>query len=302
MIDLERYSREYWGLLRRHAYRLTGSLLDAEDVVQETMLRAIEMGPALENVEDHPEWLHIAATEAALPFMRGHRPLSLDVLELPDLVQTPGPGEAEPPEGGEESGWPGVSMDFLFPLLYMTPEQRAVLVLRDALEDGDRIAAAALGVTLPEVFRLAGEAEARRAEVRRRWGRHVPFAPLRDDEASARTFARFIEALQMRDRALLQGLLLKDAEMVLRDERESGQDFVAAVLADFVASLGERLDFAPVWLNGCRGALVRCWRGRRSEWLRCAAALVLCEGRQVRTLKWELDGHILRSIRSPEPG
>ena len=30
MIDLEKYTQEYWGLMRQHAYRLTGSILDAD--------------------------------------------------------------------------------------------------------------------------------------------------------------------------------------------------------------------------------------------------------------------------------
>ena len=70
MIDPEKFTVQYWGALRRHAYRMTGSILDAEDVVQETMLRAVEMGSSLENVADHFEWLHIAATEAAVPRIR----------------------------------------------------------------------------------------------------------------------------------------------------------------------------------------------------------------------------------------
>lgn len=35
MIDLEKYAQAYWGLMRQHAYRLTGSVLDADDVAQD---------------------------------------------------------------------------------------------------------------------------------------------------------------------------------------------------------------------------------------------------------------------------
>jgi len=300
MIDLEQFSREHWGPLRRHAYRLTGSILDAEDAVQETMLRAVEMGPALDSIDNHPEWLHVAATEAAIELLNGHPPLPLDTLELPDLVQTAGPGAGPPLEG--EEGWPGVDLPFLFPLQYMEPEQRAVVVLRDALEDGDRIAATALSATLPEIFQMAEAAERRRAEVRRRWGRHVPFSPLQDDPASARIFSKFTEALGMRDKALLQAILVPEAEMVMNaGRRESGGDFVATACAETLASIGDGLRFSPVWLNGCRGLLVWAWHPYRGEWLREAALMVLAEGSHVRTLKWETDGHILRTIQAEEP-
>jgi len=302
MFDIEKFSLEYWALARRHAYRMTGSLLDAEDVVQETMLRALESGGEMDAVDDLDEWLHAAAAEAALALLRGHGPLPLDTFDLPDPVQTTGAGGdagTRPVEDGP--GWPGVALDFLFPLQYMTPEQRAVLVLRDGLEDGDRVAAAVLGMTLPEVFALARAAEEMRGKIRKRWGRTVPFAPLRDDPASARVFGRFVEALGMRDRALLQGLLWAEAELAVGGERRSGRDFVAGACGEILARLDGELRFTPVWLNGCRGALVWCWRDR-GEWLRAAAVTVLCNEREVRTLKWWLDGHLLRSIAAEEPG
>ncbi|OGL63714.1 MAG: hypothetical protein A3J27_04060 [Candidatus Tectomicrobia bacterium RIFCSPLOWO2_12_FULL_69_37] len=299
MIDLEQFSRDHWGPLRRHTYRLTGSIVDAEDAVQETMLRAVEMGPALDSVGDPVEWLHVAATEAALALLHEQPSLSLETLELPDLVQTAGPGAGA--LAGEE-GWPGVDLPFLFPLQYTEPEQRAVAVLRDAMEDGDRLAAAALSATLPEVFQLAEAAGRRRAEVRRRWGRHVPFSPLQDDPASARVFARFTEALGLRDKALLQAALLPEAEMVMNaGRRESGQDFVATACADTLGELGADPRLTPVWLNGCRGLLAWERHPHRDEWRRGAALLVLCEGSHVRTVKWEMDGHILRSIQAEEP-
>ena len=141
--------------MRQHAYRLTGSILDADDIVQDTMLRAIEMGPALENIEDHSEWLYTACTEAALSRLREKKPLEVNEFDLPDLIQTRDSstnGETKSIEA--DAVWPSVALEFLFPLQYMTPEQRAVVVLRDGVEDGDRIAASVMGVTIQEVFKL----------------------------------------------------------------------------------------------------------------------------------------------------
>ncbi|MEE9273802.1 MAG: sigma factor [bacterium] len=302
MIDLDEFTRRHWDILRHHAYRLTCSHLDAEDVAQETMLKAVEMGPALENVPNHSEWLHMAVTEVAVALLRNRRPFPVDEFDLPDLLQTTGPGaEADTrPIAGERS-WPGASLHYLFPLQYMTPEQRAVLVLRDGLEDGDRLAATVLGVTLPDVFRLAQEAERRFDQLRKRWGGHVPFEPLPDVEAEERLFDRFIEVVQLRDKALLQSLMWDQVEMIVQGERISGQDFAATACADLMGRLGGTLSARPIWLNGCRGALFWTWRDRSSEWLRCAAVLVLCDKESVRAMKWYLDGHFLRSIRTEDP-
>ncbi len=303
MFNLEKFSEEYWGRLRRHAYRLTGSILDAEDAAQETMLRAIEMGPALENISNHLEWLHIAATEAAVGILKSRRPIPLEEFDLPDLIQTTGAGAdsgSSPIEG--EADWPGADLGFLFPLQYLEPEQRAVLVLRDGFEDGDRMAAAALGVTIQEIFAVAEEAEKVRASVRKRWGGAVPFVPLRDDEKSEKVFGRFLEIFQMKDAVLMQQVLWKDAEMILAPERTTGQDFVATELTALAKGMGERFRFDPVWLNGCRGVLISTWRPNRSEWVRTALGLILCNEREVRAVKWCLEGHILRSIRAEESG
>lgn len=302
MIDLEEFTRAHWGLARRHAYRLTGSALDADDVAQDAMLRAIEMGPALARVADHSGWLCGACAEAALSRLRERDPLRPDEFDLPDPAQTAAPGangEAAPPDA--EAGWPGVALDFLFPLQYMTPDQRAVAALRDGIEDGDRVAAAALGVKIQEVFRIAEGAEAKRAQVEKRWGGKVPLAPVGDRERAGRVFGRFVEALGMRDKALLQGLLAPEAELVVRGERRTGDDFVALACAELLGQMGERLTFSPVWLNGRRGALVWTWRARRAEWMRCGAIAVLNDESGVKAMKWHLDGHLLRAIRAEAP-
>ena len=301
MIDLEKFTQEYWGLLRRHAYRLTGSILDAEDISQETMLRVVEMGPSLENIDDHNEWLHTAATEAAFELLKSHKPVSLEEFDLPDLIQTN--GACTDPNFRSLEGedyWPEVPLHFLFPLQYMEPEQRPVVVLRDGFEDGDRMAAEALHVTIPEVFEIAEEAEKIRSSVRKRWGSTVPFVSLDNNEKSEKVFKRFLEIFQMKDKVLLQQVMWKNTEMILGPERTTGEDFVATELASFAKGMGDKIRFSPVWLNGYRGVLIEDWQELRSEWLRVALGLILCSDREVRALKWFLDGHILRKIETDD--
>ena len=302
MIDLEKYTQEYWGLMRQHAYRLTGSILDADDIVQDAMLRAIEMGPALNNIEDHPEWLYTACTEAALSRLREKKPLELNEFDFPDLIQTAG-SSANGVTKSIEAGavWPSVALEFLFPLQYMTPEQRAVVVLRDGVEDGDRIAASAMGVKIQEVFKIADNADNKRAQIQKHWGKNL-FCATTDDHAKvARVFERFVEALGFRDKVLLQGLMSPGVELVVRDERRTGDDFVAMACAELLGQLGEKLTFSPVWLNGCRGVLIWTWRTMRNEWLRCGAIMVLNDEFNIKAMKWYLDGHLLRAIQTEVP-
>ncbi len=301
MIDLEKFTREYWGLLRRHAYRLTGSILDSEDISQETMLRVVEMGPSLENIDNHKEWLHTAATEAAMDLLKSHKPISIEEFDLPDLIQTTGACAESGFRSLEgEADWTGVALHFLFPIQYMEPEQRAVVVLRDGFEDGDRMAAEALHITIQEVFEIAEKAEEVHTAVRKRWGSTVPFVPFGDDEKTEKVFNRFLETFQMKDKVLLQQVLWKDAEMILSPERTTGEDFVATELASLSKGMGDKFRFSSVWLNGCRGVLIEDWQELRSEWLRVALGLILCSDRDVRALKWFMDGHILRKIEIEE--
>ena len=223
MIDLEKYTQQYWGLMRQHAYRLTGSILDADDIVQDTMLRAIEMGPALENIEDHPEWLYSSCTEVALSRLREKNPLELNEFDLPDLIQTRGSSINGETKSIEASAvWPSVALEFLFPLQYMTPEQRAVVVLRDGVEDGDRVAASSIGVKIQEVFKIADDADKTRAQIQKHWRGNVFFASNKDPAKTARVYERFVEALGFRDKVLLQGLMSPGVELIVRDERRNG--------------------------------------------------------------------------------
>ena len=302
MIDLEKYTQEYWGLMRQHAYRLTGNILDADDIVQDTMLRAIEMGPVLENIEDHPEWLYTACTEAALSRLREKKPLELNEFDLPDLIQTTGSSTNGVTKSMEASVvWPSVALEFLFPLQYMTSEQRAVVVLRDGVEDGDRIAASAMDVKIQEVFKIADNADQKRAQIHNYWGKNLFFESTNEQKKQARVFERFIEALGFRDKVLLQGLMSPRVELIVRGERRTGDDFVAVACTELLGQMGEKLTFSPVWFNGYRGVLIWTWRTRRNEWLRCGAIMVLNDVMNIKAMKWYLDGHLLRAIQTEVP-
>src|SRR5258707_9475490 len=73
--------------LHRYCARMTGSVIDGEDVVQETMLKAMEAAPAVEPITNPEGWLFRIAHNAALDFLRRRaREESQDANEDPDMI------------------------------------------------------------------------------------------------------------------------------------------------------------------------------------------------------------------------
>src|SRR5215203_3989936 len=88
---VESYRRE----LQVHCYRMLGSFEDAEDLVQETFLRAWRKRASFAGRSTFRAWLYRIATNACLDFLYRHprRPLPRQLMPAPD-----GPPQAAPPE------------------------------------------------------------------------------------------------------------------------------------------------------------------------------------------------------------
>jgi len=159
----EPYRRE----LLAHCYRMTGSLHDAEDLVQETYLRAWKAYDRFEGKSSVRTWLHRIATNTCLTALEGRqrRPLptglgapssdpTAELVErteiawlepLPDTI-------SDPSEivGSRES----VRLAFIAALQHLSPRQRAVLVLRDVLQWKAAEVAEAIGTSTAAVNSL----------------------------------------------------------------------------------------------------------------------------------------------------
>ena len=162
----EPYRRE----LLAHCYRMTGSLHDAEDLVQETLLRAWKAYDRFEGKSSVRTWLHRIATNTCLTALenRRRRPLptglgapssdpTADLVEgaevpwlepLPDAAGDP----ADPSTivGNRES----VRLAFVAALQHLSPRQRAVLLMRDVLQWKAAEVADAIGATTAAVNSL----------------------------------------------------------------------------------------------------------------------------------------------------
>jgi RNA polymerase sigma-70 factor (ECF subfamily) len=174
----EPYRRE----LLAHCYRMTGSLHDAEDLVQETLLRAWKAYDRFEGKSSVRTWLHRIATNTCLTALdnRQRRPLptglgapssdpTAELVErtevswlepLPQLVDDP----ADPSViiGSRES----VRLAFVAALQHLSPRQRAVLVLRDVLQWKAAEVAEAIGTSTAAVNSLLQRARSQLQAVR----------------------------------------------------------------------------------------------------------------------------------------
>ena len=127
-----------WGL----CYRLTGNAADADDVVQETFVRALRSPPARTDEPWRP-WLVRVALNLGRDVLRRRRRRSYDGAWLPSPI----PAEPADPEGepsGRYDRLESVTFAFLLALEALTPAQRAVLILRDVFDYSVRETAAAL--------------------------------------------------------------------------------------------------------------------------------------------------------------
>jgi RNA polymerase sigma-70 factor (ECF subfamily) len=182
------------------AYRMLGSVAEAEDVVQETLLRvhaALERG---EEIESPRAYAATVATRLAIDGLRSARVRREQYVGdwLPEPVVTESPDD--PARHAEMAD--SLSLAFLVLLESLSPEQRAVLLLRDVFDYDYAEIAAIVGKSEPNVRQLATRARRHVDEGRPR------FEASREqrDELARRFFA----AAEDGDLEALESLLAED--------------------------------------------------------------------------------------------
>ncbi|MGH9349565.1 MAG: sigma-70 family RNA polymerase sigma factor [Vicinamibacterales bacterium] len=206
----EAHRRFLWGL----CYRMTGSAADADDLVQETFVRALERPPR--NLADEwRAWLARIATNLSIDSLRRRRRRAYVGPWLPSPIDTgdeasPPGYEIESPDASTEHRYDlveSVSMAFLLALERLTPRQRAVLILRDVFDYTVRETAEALALTPANV--KVTHHRARRAM---RGYDASRLRPTRDRQAdTAARLRAFLACLQNQDVAGVEAMLAADA-------------------------------------------------------------------------------------------
>ncbi|WP_433074614.1 RNA polymerase subunit sigma-70 [Dactylosporangium sp. CA-052675] len=259
--------------LLAHCYRIVGSPDEAEDLVQETMLRAWRAYPRFEERASMRVWLYRIATNVCLSALehRGRRPLPSGLgapaddphappggadLEVPwlrpiaDALVTP--ESADPAEVAANRD--SLRLALIAGLQYLPPRQRAVLILREVLGFPAAEVAEMLGSSVAGVKSLLQRARARLDEV----------APAPDDDlaepgdpAARALLEQYIAAFERSDVTILERALRTDASLELVPSRTwfAGKATCVPYLRLVMGAPGE-WRMAPVWMNGQPGAHV----------------------------------------------
>jgi RNA polymerase sigma-70 factor, ECF subfamily len=192
--------------LHLHCYRMLGSLHDADDAVQETMLRAWKSSDRYEPRAQLTTWLHAIATNVCLTAIARRRARPADVIEDLEHLQ-PYPDRLLDDLVLRET----VELAFITAIQLLPPKQRAVLILRDVLGWSAKETAEALQDSVAAV----NSALQRSRIGLQRPRRPVP-APAERERALVK---RFMAAWDAVDLDGLVALLTEDALMTMPPER-----------------------------------------------------------------------------------
>jgi RNA polymerase sigma-70 factor (ECF subfamily) len=223
--DFSRVADPYRRELLAHCYRMLGSVHDAEDLVQETYLRAWRSYDRFEGRSSVRTWLHRIATRACLTALesRSRRPLptglgapgadASDTLvqraEVPWLE--PVPDALAGAEGTDPAAIvtarESIRLAFVAALQYLPPRQRAVLILRDVLRWRAAEVAEMLDTTTTAVNSVLQRARAQLEQASPT--EEVITEPTAADEREL--LDRYVTAFEAKDIAAIVELFTKDA-------------------------------------------------------------------------------------------
>ena len=138
-IDFTRIYEEQQGFLWGYCYRLSGNAAEAEDLVQDTFVRAMERPPGDLSRPWRPWLIRVASNLAHDRFRRSKRSEYVGPWLPTPVLTTKGDrfGDrlaAEPPAAGRYEMRESASVAFLLALEALTPPQRVVLLLRDVYD------------------------------------------------------------------------------------------------------------------------------------------------------------------------
>jgi RNA polymerase sigma-70 factor (TIGR02957 family) len=241
------------------AYRMLGSVSDAEDVVQEALLRvhqAIEHG---EQITSPRAYVATVTTRLAINELRSARARREQYVGewLPEPILTD--GVDDPAQHAEMAD--SLSLAMLVLLESLSPEQRAALLLHDVFDYGYPEIAEIIGKSEDNVRQLASRARRHIEERRGGWVRFQTSREQREELAQ-----RFLAAAQQGDLAGLEALLAHDVVLtgdgggkvpaLARSLR--GRNRVARTLLTWMRVASRVPDFTlrPTEVNGGPGVIV----------------------------------------------
>ncbi|MGW7405034.1 sigma-70 family RNA polymerase sigma factor [Streptomyces sp. NPDC054833] len=265
-VALEKHRTELTG----YCYRMLGSAFEAEDAVQDTLVRAWRSYDKFEGRSSLRSWLYRIATNVCLDMLtagnKRARPVDLsDSTPLAQAALSPRPDNTwlEPvpdarvlPTVGDPAeaavAKESIRLAFMAALQHLPPKQRAVLILREVLAWRASEVAELLGTTVASVNSALQRARATLAEREDKGAGAAVSDPL--DEEQQRLLERYVKAFEGYDMTALTALLHEDAVMTMPpfDLWLTGHDDITGFMTTLgSACAGSRL--LPVEVNGLPG-------------------------------------------------
>jgi RNA polymerase sigma-70 factor, ECF subfamily len=310
------YRRELYA----HCYRMLGSAADAEDALQETLLRAWRGLPRFEGRSSVRSWLYRIATNACLRVIerRPRRVLPVDFGPAADPHDDPaepvteavwlepypdarlglGGGPASPEARYEQRE--GVELAFIAALQHLPARQRAVLILRDVLGFSARETATALDTTPVSVDSALQRAH---KTVDRRLPAQSQQATLRalGDAALRQVVERYVTAWERNDVDAVVAMLAEDAKLAMPPLPTwyRGRDQVASFLGGGPLAGTTRWRLIPARANGQLAFGLYAWDDKAQTFRPRAIDVLTLRGPQIQEITAFLTPAAFRNFDLP---
>jgi RNA polymerase sigma-70 factor, ECF subfamily len=308
----------YRGQLHAHCYRMLGSLHDAEDALQDTLLHAWRGLPRFEGRSSFRAWLYRIATNACLDAL-GRRPKRV----LPIDHGPPRSPDLDPGEPLVESVWiepypdetlaledgyaapearyeqrEAVELAFVAALQHLPARQRAVLILREVLGFSAREVSESLDTTVASVNSALQRA---RSSIEERLPEQSQQETLRalGDEKVREIVDQYVDAWERADVDAVVSMLTEDAAFTMPPMRTwfGGRDQIATFLRAYPLNGQWRWKPLLTRANGQPALAYYSWDDDQGAYLPFALNVLTLEGDKIS----EVDAFITRSAEDPDP-
>jgi RNA polymerase sigma-70 factor (ECF subfamily) len=292
----------YRSELHAHCYRMLGSVHDAEDSLQDSLLRAWRGLKSFEGRSSLRSWLYTIATNSCLNAIAKRPKRVLPVDYAPATDPHSGPGEpvvesvwVEPyPDEmlGIEDGYAApeasyemresVELAFVAALQHLAPNQRAVLILREVLGFSAKEVAETLDTTTASVNSALQRA---RAAVEERTPEQSQQATLRalGDEELKQIVDRYVEAWEQCDVETVVSMLTEDVSFAMPPLASwfHGREALSVFLSGWPMSGDWRWHAIPVKANGQPALAFYTWDEDEQAYLPFALNVLTFRGNQI---------------------
>jgi RNA polymerase sigma-70 factor (ECF subfamily) len=207
--------------LHRYASRLVGSAIDGEDVVQDTLAKALYALSQSPEVPELRPWLFRIAHNTAIDFMRRYERRNVSVLPEEELMSDESPRD------------PVALRAALTSFVRLPTQQRSAVILKDVLDESLEDVAAHLETSVEAVKALLVRGRAKlHAEVR------ADAAPVPRPDGEHEQLARYVDLFNRRDWEGVHAMLVEDCRLDLVSKSQRKGKAVGMYFGRYAAETG----------------------------------------------------------------